>query len=176
MSGVQAQAAARAVDIKPGRLQSDDYLGNFSEMHPPLGETAALVEANRGHFCYDAPCTEACPTGIDVAGFIRMINSANNNGAARLILQENIIGGSCARVCPTETLCEQACVRNDQDQRPVSIGLLQRHAVDAAISTGRQFFSRKVATGKGVAFVVAGPCLFILCAWSGARGSSSDYF
>ncbi|MCP4765022.1 MAG: NAD(P)-dependent oxidoreductase [Gammaproteobacteria bacterium] len=157
MSGVQAQAAASAVDIKTARLQSDEYLRNFSEMHPPLGETAALVEADRCYFCYDAPCTEACPTGIDIAGFIRMISSANNNGAARLILQENIIGGSCARVCPTETLCEQACVRNDQDHRPVSIGLLQRHAVDAAMSTGQQFFSRKVDTGKRVAIVGAGP-------------------
>ena len=168
MSGVQAQAAASAVDIKTARLQSDEYLRNFSEMHPPLGETAALVEADRCYFCYDAPCTEACPTGIDVAGFISMIKSGNNNGAARLILQENIIGGSCARVCPTETLCEQACVRNEQDQRPVSIGLLQRHAVDAAMSTGQQFFSRKADTGKLVAIVGAGPAS-LSCAHGLAR-------
>lgn len=86
-----------------------------------------------------------------------MIKSGNNSGAARLILQENIIGGSCARVCPTETLCEQACVRNEQDHRPVSIGLLQRHAVDAAIDAGQQFFSRAADTGKRVAIVGAGP-------------------
>jgi dihydropyrimidine dehydrogenase (NAD+) subunit PreT len=162
------QAAVSSADIKTARLQSDEYLRNFSDMHPPLGETASLVEADRCYFCYDAPCTEACPTGIDVAGFIRMIKSENNIGAARLILQENIIGGSCARVCPTETLCEQACVRNDQDHRPVSIGLLQRHAVDAAMSTGQQFFSRKPDTGKRVAIVGAGPAS-LSCAHGLAR-------
>ncbi len=145
------------MDIRAARLTADEYAHNFSDMHPPLGDTAALVEADRCYFCYDAPCTEACPTGIDVAGFISMIKSGNNSGAARLILQENIIGGSCARVCPTETLCEQACVRNEQDHRPVSIGLLQRHAVDAAINAGQQFFSRAPDTGKRVAIVGAGP-------------------
>ncbi|MDH5355461.1 MAG: NAD(P)-dependent oxidoreductase [Gammaproteobacteria bacterium] len=146
-----------AVDIKTARLNPQEYQQNFSEMHPPLSDAAALVEADRCYFCYDAPCTEACPTGIDVAGFISMIKSGNNAGAARLILQENIIGGSCARVCPTETLCEQACVRNEQDHRPVSIGLLQRHAVDAAMTVGQQFFSRAPDTGKRVAIVGAGP-------------------
>ena len=153
----EAQVAAEAVDIRTGRLAADEYAHNFSEMHPPLGDTAALVEADRCYFCYDAPCTVACPTGIDVAGFISMIKSGNNAGAARLILQENIIGGSCARVCPTETLCEQACVRNEQDHRPVSIGLLQRHAVDAVIDAGQQFFIRAPDTGKHVAIVGAGP-------------------
>ena len=166
MSGVQA--AVSAADIKTARLQSDEYLRNFSEMHPPLGETASLVEADRCYFCYDAPCTEACPTGIDVAGFIRMIKSGNDIGAARLILQENIIGGSCARVCPTEMLCEQACVRNDQDHRPVSIGLLQRHAVDVAMSAGQQFFNRKADTGKHIAIVGAGPAS-LSCAHGLAR-------
>ncbi len=155
MSGVKT--AANAADIRTARLKSDEYMRNFSDMHPPLGETASLVEADRCYFCYDAPCTEACPTGIDVAGFIRMIKSGNNLGAARLILQENIIGGSCARVCPTETLCEEACVRNEQDHRPVAIALLQRHAVDAAIDAGQQFFTRKPDTGKRVAIVGAGP-------------------
>ncbi len=153
----EVQSAAETVDIKSARLNADDYKRNFSDMHPPLGPTAALVEADRCYFCYDAPCTTACPTGIDVAGFIRMIKAGNNFGAARLILQENIIGGSCARVCPTETLCEEACVRNDQDHRPVSIGLLQRHAVDEAISANKQFFRRGPDSGKRVAIVGAGP-------------------
>ena len=166
MGGVQN--AVSTADIKPARLQADEYLHNFSEMHPPLGETASLVEADRCYFCYDAPCTEACPTGIDVAGFISMIKSGNDIGAARLILQENIIGGSCARVCPTETLCEQACVRNEQDHRPVSIGLLQRHAVDAAMSVGQQFFSRNPDSGKRVAIVGAGPAS-LSCAHGLAR-------
>lgn len=150
-------AEAEQPDIKSARLSAEQYARNFSDMHPPLGATAALVEADRCYFCYDAPCTEACPTGIDVAGFINMIKSGNNFGAARLILQENIVGGSCARVCPTETLCEQACVRNDQDHRPVSIGLLQRHAVDAAMAAGQQFFSRAPDSGKTVTIVGAGP-------------------
>lgn len=151
------QIVSDGLDIQSARLSAEQYQQNFSDMHPPLGATAALVEADRCYFCYDAPCTEACPTGIDVAGFIRMINTGNNLGAARLILEENIIGGSCARVCPTETLCEEACVRNDQDQRPVSIGLLQRHAVDAAMDVDHHFFSRRPDTGKRVAIVGAGP-------------------
>ncbi len=164
----EVQSAAEAVDIRSARLNADEYARNFGDMHPPLGPTAALVEADRCYFCYDAPCTTACPTGIDVAGFIRMIKAGNNFGAARLILQENIIGGSCARVCPTETLCEEACVRNDQDQRPVSIGLLQRHAVDAAISAGKQFFQREPDSGKRVAIVGAGPAS-LACAHGLAR-------
>ena len=168
----EVQSAADPVDIKSARLNADDYVRNFSDMHPPLGRTAALVEADRCYFCYDAPCTTACPTGIDVAGFIRMIKAGNNFGAARLILQENIIGGSCARVCPTETLCEQACVRNDQDQRAVSIGLLQRHAVDAAISADKQFFQRQLDSGKRVAIVGAGPAS-LACAHGLARQGHS---
>jgi len=160
------------VDIQTARLNADEYMKNFSDMHPPLGATSALVEADRCYFCYDAPCTTSCPTGIDVAGFIRMISTENNIGAARLILEENILGGSCARVCPTETLCEQACVRNDQDHRPVSIGLLQRHAVDAAMAVEKQFFERAPDTGKRVAIVGAGPAS-LSCAHGLARNGHS---
>ena len=151
------QSAQNGVDIQSGRLNADEYAANFVDMHPPLGPTAALIEADRCYFCYDAPCTTACPTDIDIAGFIRMIASGNNNGAARLILQENIMGGTCSRVCPTEELCEEACVRNKQDEKPVTIGLLQRHAVDAAMAEGKQFFTRKPETGKRIAIVGAGP-------------------
>ena len=163
-----SQPSARLADIQTARLSADEYAQNFSDMHPPLDSMGALVESDRCYFCYDAPCTTACPTGIDVAGFIRMIQAENNIGAARLILQENILGGSCARVCPTETLCEQACVRNDQDQRPVGIGLLQRHAVDAAMVAGKQFFRREPDTGKRVAMVGAGPAS-LSCAHGLAR-------
>lgn len=168
----QLQDTANTVDIKTARLNAEQYLENFQEMHTPLGETAALVEADRCYFCYDAPCTTACPTGIDVAGFIRMIQAGNDIGAARLILQENIIGGSCARVCPTEELCEQACVRNDQDHRPVEIGLLQRHAVDVAMAADKQFFERAPDTGKRVAIVGAGPAS-LSCAHGLARHGHS---
>lgn len=144
-------------DIRSDRLTPEQYAVNFSDMHAPLGPTAALVEADRCYYCFDAPCTEACPTGIDIPGFIRMIASNNNRGAAKLILTENILGGTCARVCPTETLCEEACVRNDQDHKPVTIGLLQRFACDDLMANPRELFTRKPSSGKRVALVGAGP-------------------
>ena len=100
-------------------------------MHPPLTPSEAIIDADRCYFCYDAPCTTACPTGIDIPGFIQKIRSGNLKGSAHTILSENIMGGMCARVCPTEVLCEDACVRNTHEDRPVRIGLLQRHATDA---------------------------------------------
>lgn len=144
-------------DIQSGRLTPEQYAVNFSDMHAPLGPTAALLEADRCYYCFDAPCTEACPTGIDVPGFIRMISSNNTRGAAKLILTENILGGTCARVCPTETLCEEACVRNDQDHKPVTIGLLQRFACDDLMDNPRALFTRQPRSGKRVALVGAGP-------------------
>ncbi|WP_229507900.1 NAD(P)-dependent oxidoreductase [Massilia sp. Dwa41.01b] len=129
----------------------------FTDLAPPLTARQAAVEAARCHYCYDAPCTRACPTGIDVASFIRNIHDQNINGAAVGILKQNIFGGSCARVCPTEILCEDACVRNNPAERaPVKIGLLQRHAVDNARFDGHPF-ERAPSTGKTVAVVGAGP-------------------
>ncbi len=144
-------------DIAAGRLPASQYAADFSDLHPPLGVTAALVEAARCYFCFAAPCTRACPTGIDVPGFIRMIASGNDRGAARLIMRENIMGGTCARVCPTETLCEQACVRNEHDDRAVTIGLLQRFATDRLLVSGRPLFTRAAESGMRVAVVGAGP-------------------
>ncbi len=131
--------------------------GLFSDLHPPLSHDEALVEANRCYFCFDAPCLHACPTGIDIPGFIRRIATGNLKGAAVRILEENIFGGSCARVCPTEILCEQACVRSAQEERPVKIGLLQRHATDWLMDRELQPFQRAAASGKRVAVVGAGP-------------------
>ena len=139
------------------RLNEAECQSNFCEMHAPLERNAARVEAERCYFCFDAPCTEACPTGIDIPGFIRMIASGNAVGAAGLILEENIMGGTCARACPVETLCEGVCVRNHGDDRPVTIGLLQRFAVDDALEQGTRFFSRGERTGKTVGVVGAGP-------------------
>ena len=99
-------------------------------MHPPLTPSEAIIDADRCYFCYDAPCTTACPTGIDIPGFIQKIRSGNIKGSAHTILSENIMGGMCARVCPTEVLCEEACVRNTHEDRPVRIGMLQRYATD----------------------------------------------
>src|SRR6516162_8059512 len=116
--------------IAPGRLTAADYASNFDDVKPPLSAAEILVESSRCHFCYDAPCIEACPTGIDIPGFIRKIATDNVRGSAIRILEANILGGSCARICPTEVLCEQACVRTAQENKPILIGLLQRYATD----------------------------------------------
>ncbi len=143
--------------IASGRLPEEDCRRNFCEMHSPLEPNSARVEAERCYFCFDAPCTQACPTEIDIPGFIRMIGNHNPVGAAGLILQENIMGGTCARACPVETLCEHTCVRNQPDDRPVSIGLLQRYAVDEAMDQNASFFIRAAPSEKSVAVVGAGP-------------------
>ena len=144
-------------DIRAGRLPESAYAENFGDVHPPLDRKAALIESSRCYFCYDAPCVEACPTGIDIPSFIRKISTDNVRGAAQDILEENILGGACARVCPTEVLCQQACVRNAQEAKPVQIGLLQRYATDAVMDSGTHPFSRAEKSGKTVAIVGAGP-------------------
>jgi len=128
-----------------------------TDLHEPLSKHEALVESDRCYFCHDAPCVTACPTGIDVPLFIRQINTGNPHGSARTIFNENIFGGMCARVCPTETLCEQACVRNTAEEQPVKIGELQRFATDTLMDTGEQPFPRGKPTDKSVAVVGSGP-------------------
>jgi len=144
-------------DVASGRLDAASLSANFGDLHPPLTFHEAHVEADRCYFCFDAPCQQACPTSIDIPLFIRQIAGDNALGAARTILEANIMGGMCARVCPTETLCEEACVREHAEGKPVRIGLLQRHAVDAQMATGKQPFARAAPTGKRVAIVGAGP-------------------
>ncbi|MGI9366555.1 MAG: NAD(P)-dependent oxidoreductase [Rhizobiaceae bacterium] len=143
--------------IVAGRISAETAERNFEDVHPPLGSHEALVASDRCYFCHDAPCVTACPTKIDIPLFIREIATGNTLGAAETILEQNILGGMCARVCPTETLCEQACVRELAEGKPVQIGLLQRFATDEAMSQGKQFFQRQPATGKSVAVVGAGP-------------------
>lgn len=143
--------------IVGGRLAVDQYAQNFSDLHPPLDHHEALVEADRCYFCYDAPCMHACPTSIDIPMFIRQIATGNPLGSARTIFDQNILGGMCARVCPVETLCEEACVREAAEGKPVQIGRLQRYATDVAIGEDRQFYSRAASTGRKVAVVGAGP-------------------
>ncbi len=144
-------------DIEAGRRQAAEYAEAFDELKPPLNLSSALVDASRCYFCYDAPCVEACPTGIDIPSFIRKIQTGNVKGAALDILEPNIFGGVCARVCPVETLCEQACVREAQEGKPVAIGLLQRYATDAFLETGEQPFERAASSGKHAAVIGAGP-------------------
>ncbi|EPC02313.1 dihydropyrimidine dehydrogenase subunit A [Litchfieldella anticariensis FP35 = DSM 16096] len=130
---------------------------NFRDLHPPLTERQAIIESQRCLYCYDAPCIEACPSDIDIPRFIRQIGEGNINGAAHTILEQNILGGSCARVCPTEILCEQSCVRNhDAECQPVLIGLLQRHATDH-MHFDQHPFARAADSGRHVAVVGAGP-------------------
>ncbi|MGI9402632.1 MAG: NAD(P)-dependent oxidoreductase [Rhizobiaceae bacterium] len=146
---------------KPGiaasRLDADDYLENFSDLHPPLDAHEAAVEAERCYFCYDAPCMNACPTEIDIPMFIRHIASDNPLGSAKTIFDQNILGGICARVCPTETLCEEVCVREIAEGKPVKIGLLQRYATDAAMAENARFYERAPNSGKKIAIVGGGP-------------------
>ncbi|MEJ8566686.1 NAD(P)-dependent oxidoreductase [Elongatibacter sediminis] len=144
-------------DVRPGRLPEERLHANFADLHPPLTALQAEVEAARCLFCFDAPCTEACPTGIDIPGFIRKIATGNLHGAAVTILDENIMGGTCANVCPVEELCEQVCVKNTAEALPVAIGRLQRHATDHLFASGRQPYRHGSDTGKRVAVVGAGP-------------------
>ncbi len=145
-------------DIAAGRLPEDAYAENFSDLHPLLDQHEAQVEADRCYFCYDAPCMQACPTSIDIPQFIRQISTGNPTGAAKTIFAQNILGGMCARVCPTETLCEQICVREVAEGKPVKIGELQRYSTDHFMSEFSSTpFTRAAATGKKVAVVGAGP-------------------
>ncbi|MGF6605316.1 dihydropyrimidine dehydrogenase (NAD+) subunit PreT [Paraburkholderia sp. WSM4175] len=144
-------------DIAAHRLSSEQLSCEFDDIAPLLDPTAAAAAASRCHYCYDAPCVQACPTQIDIPGFIRKIGNGNLKGAATDILSANPLGGMCSRVCPTEILCEGACVRNHQDAQPVAIGALQRHATDWAMGREAVQFERSTDSGRHVAVVGAGP-------------------
>jgi dihydropyrimidine dehydrogenase (NAD+) subunit PreT len=144
-------------DVRSGRLDGATLKKNFADLHLPLSRHEAKVEAERCYFCFEAPCQKACPTAIDIPLFIRQIAADNRSGAGKTILDANIMGGTCARVCPTETLCEEACVREAAEGKPVNIGLLQRFATEELIASGASLYARGVSTGKKVAIVGAGP-------------------
>ena len=154
---MSTQSAGNRPDIAAGRLTPETLARNFADIHAPLSGHEAMVDADRCYFCYDAPCVTACPTGIDIPLFIRQISTGDTKGAADTIFAQNILGGMCARVCPTETLCEEVCVRNEAEDKPVRIGLLQRFATDQAMETGKQPAQRGAPTGRRVAVVGAGP-------------------
>ena len=130
---------------------------NFAEINPALTAAEASHEANRCLYCYDAPCTRACPTHIDVPSFIKKIASGNQLGSARVIFDSNPIGATCARVCPVEVLCEGACVENTLLRKPIEIGRLQRYATDHALLSEVQIYERGEATGKSVGIIGSGP-------------------
>ncbi|MBV0912328.1 NAD(P)-dependent oxidoreductase [Anianabacter salinae] len=143
--------------VAAGRLAAEVLQQNFGDLHPPLGRHEAQVAADRCYFCHDAPCMTACPTTIDIPLFIRQIATGTPDAAAKTILSQNILGGMCARVCPTETLCEEVCVREIAEGAPVEIGRLQRFATDTLMAKDVHPFMRAAATGKRVAVVGAGP-------------------
>lgn len=129
---------------------------NFNEVEPPLSHQEAFEEASRCLYCYDAPCITACPTGIEIPSFIKKIASDNLLGSARKIMEANPVGASCARVCPTEELCEGACVLNGSTQ-PIMIGKLQRYATDWAIHNEKVLFKSGKPNGKSVGVIGGGP-------------------
>ena len=151
------QSRERHAGIVAGRMSKDALADNFTDLHPPLAEHEALVAADRCYFCYDAPCMTACPTSIDIPLFIRQIVTGTPSSAAQTIFDQNILGGMCARVCPTETLCEEVCVREIAEGKPVEIGRLQRYATDTVMDLGLHPFERAAPTGKTIAVVGAGP-------------------
>jgi dihydropyrimidine dehydrogenase (NAD+) subunit PreT len=143
--------------LAANRLDPVQYTRHFAELKPPMSPGETRAESARCLYCWDAPCTRACPTGIDVPLFIKQIASGNLRGSARTILSANPLGGSCARVCPVEVLCEGACVLNAHEQRPIAIGRLQRVATDAVLAAGWPLFPSLPDTGRSVAIVGAGP-------------------
>ncbi len=138
-------------------LSNEHIEQNFAEINPKLSEAEAVFEANRCLYCYDAPCTHACPTHIDVPSFIKKIASGNLLGSARVIFDANPIGASCARVCPVEVLCEGACVEKTLMDKPIEIGRLQRYATDFAVENNKQIFQKGASNGRSVGIIGSGP-------------------
>src|SRR5437773_3313305 len=140
------------------KLGPEAAAASLADIAPRYTPQEALIEANRCLFCFDAPCIQACPTGIDIPSFIKKIANGNLRGSARTILSANILGASCARVCPTEVLCEGACVMNDLHHKPIDIGRLQRHATDWLLGRGERLFTPAPRTrSEKVAIVGGGP-------------------
>src|SRR5580700_9399898 len=138
-------------------LTAEEFTRRFADIHPPFEAQAAVVEANRCLYCFDAPCATACPTHIDVPAFIKKIASGNLRGSARAILDANVLALSCSRVCPVDVLCEGSCVLNQRGERPIEIGRLQRYAMDRFYETGGKLPVPGGAGKHRVACVGAGP-------------------
>lgn len=138
-------------------VTEQDFEANFAQLKPLMNATEAYYESGRCLFCYDAPCVNACPTNIDIPLFIKQINSGNITGSAKTIYDANYFGNACGKVCPTEVLCEGACVYNRQGVEPIDIGRLQNYATNAVISSGKILYQPVSKNGKKVAIIGAGP-------------------
>ena len=171
MSATPALAASRDYQLPLERLERQ-----IPDGHAPLGETQALAEASRCLYCHDAPCVQACPTEIDIPEFIRRIATKSYKASARTILESNIMGLSCARVCPTEVLCVGACVYNHMDRPPIEIGRLQQFATEWAYARGIRYFTAGPRNGKRVACVGAGPASLAAAAELTQRGYEVTIF
>jgi glutamate synthase (NADPH/NADH) small chain len=158
------------------KLSPEKYEQNFADITPPLNARQAAIESARCLYCFDAPCIQACPTRIDVPGFIKRIMTGNTRGAARVILEANILGESCGRVCPTEVLCEGACVMVEKGERAIEIGRLQRFAVDHVLDRKIQLFQAGQANGRRVACIGSGPASLACAALLARRGYSVTVF
>jgi glutamate synthase (NADPH/NADH) small chain len=152
------------------KLPPEQYERNFADINPPLTRQQALLESARCLFCFDAPCIRACPTHIDVPSFIKKILTGNRKGSARVILSANILGQSCGRVCPTEVLCEGACVLNEEGEKPIEIGRLQRYAVDYVLDDSIRVLAAGAANGRRVACLGSGPASLGCAAELAQRG------
>jgi dihydropyrimidine dehydrogenase (NAD+) subunit PreT len=150
------------------KISPEEYDRNFADIVPTMTPRQAAIESERCLYCFDAPCTIACPTSIDVPGFIKRIMTRNVIGSARVILEANILGATCGRVCPTEALCEGACVMHEKGERPIEIGRLQRYAVDTLFSRNVKLFHAGAPNGKHVACIGSGPAS-LACAAQLAR-------
>ena len=154
---VAAPKSGIRIPTPGGVLSAADVEANFADVAPAMTRPEALAESGRCLFCYDAPCMIACPTHIDVPGFIKKIQSDNLRGSARVILDANPMGHSCARACPVEVLCEGSCVMHLQGSPPIQIARLQRHATDALLAAGWPVLTPAPSTGRRVAVIGAGP-------------------
>ncbi|MGD0963530.1 MAG: NAD(P)-dependent oxidoreductase [Candidatus Acidiferrales bacterium] len=158
------------------KLSPEQYEKNFAEIAPALTPSQAAVESARCLYCFDAPCIAACPTHIDVPAFIKKISTGNLQGSARVILSANILGHSCGRVCPTEVLCEGACVMVEKGEEPIEIGRLQRHAVDYVLDHNIYLFPPGASNGKHIACIGAGPASLACAAELAKRGYDVTIF
>ncbi len=152
------------------KLPAEQYEQNFADIAPPMTRCQAVIEAARCIYCFDAPCTQACPTHIDVPAFIKKISTDNLRGSARVILSANILGESCGRVCPTEVLCEGACVMHEKGEKAIEIGRLQRYSVDHVLDNKIALFCAGAANGKRVACIGSGPASLACAAELAQRG------